>query len=131
QREYCHRLGRGGDVESGLPGQAVVLRAEADDDAAQRPVVHIEHPAPGDVAQVDPERVAPMQVVVEHCGQLVVRGGDRVHVTGQVQVQRSEEHTSELQSLTNLVCRLLLEKKKHRNQSVVVEASTPLVLNHT
>src|SRR5215213_9018486 len=25
--------------------------------------------------------------------------------------QRSEEHTSELQSLTNLVCRLLLEKK--------------------
>src|SRR5258706_1208905 len=27
-------------------------------------------------------------------------------------IQRSEEHTSELQSLTNLVCRLLLEKKK-------------------
>src|SRR5258706_6558146 len=26
---------------------------------------------------------------------------------------RSEEHTSELQSLTNLVCRLLLGKKKH------------------
>src|SRR5438046_7211273 len=26
---------------------------------------------------------------------------------------RSEEHTSELQSLTNLVCRLLLENKKH------------------
>src|SRR5438093_10327251 len=30
-----------------------------------------------------------------------------VHAEG-----RSEEHTSELQSLTNLVCRLLLEKKK-------------------
>src|SRR5438093_1632828 len=29
-------------------------------------------------------------------------------------VSRSEEHTSELQSLTNLVCRLLLEKKKNR-----------------
>src|SRR2546430_9065405 len=27
--------------------------------------------------------------------------------------QRSEEHTSELQSQSNLVCRLLLEKKKH------------------
>src|SRR5262249_62133490 len=27
--------------------------------------------------------------------------------------QRSEEHTSELQSLTNLVCRLLLEKKTY------------------
>src|SRR5437016_11908209 len=29
---------------------------------------------------------------------------------------RSEEHTSELQSLTNLVCRLLLEKKKEKNK---------------
>src|SRR5258706_9712437 len=29
---------------------------------------------------------------------------------------RSEEHTSELQSLTNLVCRLLLEKKKKLNR---------------
>src|SRR5437016_7149454 len=28
---------------------------------------------------------------------------------------RSEEHTSELQSLTNLVCRLLLEKKKKQH----------------
>src|SRR3989475_9691508 len=31
------------------------------------------------------------------------------------QRQRSEEHTSELQSQSNLVCRLLLEKKKRKN----------------
>src|SRR5437016_10863340 len=31
-----------------------------------------------------------------------------------VPASRSEEHTSELQSLTNLVCRLLLEKKKKK-----------------
>src|SRR5438046_6081836 len=38
-----------------------------------------------------------------------------VRVVGDaVQVRRSEEHTSELQSLTNLVCRLLLEKKKKK-----------------
>src|SRR5438093_7977309 len=30
--------------------------------------------------------------------------------------RRSEEHTSELQSLTNLVCRLLLEKKKNKTR---------------
>src|SRR2546430_2994836 len=30
---------------------------------------------------------------------------------------RSEEHTSELQSQSNLVCRLLLEKKKNKSQS--------------
>src|SRR5262249_56996449 len=31
--------------------------------------------------------------------------------------RRSEEHTSELQSLTNLVCRLLLEKKKNTDNT--------------
>src|SRR2546427_5504788 len=31
---------------------------------------------------------------------------------------RSEEHTSELQSQSNLVCRLLLEKKKKRNNMI-------------
>src|SRR5437016_12139090 len=35
-----------------------------------------------------------------------------VLVLGVSLADRSEEHTSELQSLTNLVCRLLLEKKK-------------------
>src|SRR5438046_6647750 len=34
---------------------------------------------------------------------------------------RSEEHTSELQSLTNLVCRLLLEKKKKQQENRVIE----------
>src|SRR2546430_5702797 len=32
---------------------------------------------------------------------------------------RSEEHTSELQSQSNLVCRLLLEKKKKTNQTAI------------
>src|SRR2546430_7723458 len=36
---------------------------------------------------------------------LVKRGGEQ---------ERSEEHTSELQSQSNLVCRLLLEKKKNQ-----------------
>src|SRR2546426_11845212 len=35
---------------------------------------------------------------------------------GEVAGQRSEEHTSELQSPCNLVCRLLLEKKKKKNK---------------
>src|SRR2546426_4521760 len=33
---------------------------------------------------------------------------------GERRIRRSEEHTSELQSPCNLVCRLLLEKKKKR-----------------
>src|SRR2546430_13496310 len=35
---------------------------------------------------------------------------------------RSEEHTSELQSQSNLVCRLLLEKKKHPQKASHITA---------
>src|SRR5256885_11231166 len=35
-------------------------------------------------------------------------------VAGRLRLPRSEEHTSELQSPCNLVCRLLLEKKKNK-----------------
>src|SRR5437016_9923695 len=52
------------------------------------------------------ERVEARRVRVEAVGQL-----GRL-VAGDEPPERSEEHTSELQSLTNLVCRLLLEKKK-------------------
>src|SRR5438093_7328156 len=37
---------------------------------------------------------------------------------------RSEEHTSELQSLTNLVCRLLLEKKKKKKKTHMKQIKT-------
>src|SRR2546427_8005054 len=41
--------------------------------------------------------------------------------------QRSEEHTSELQSQSNLVCRLLLEKKKRSPQTHHARQSTTRV----
>src|SRR5258706_9800760 len=48
-------------------------------------------------------------------GQLADQALQQVHMLGRAFIDddRSEEHTSELQSLTNLVCRLLLEKKKN------------------
>src|SRR2546425_1763494 len=52
--------------------------------------------------------VASMTVAIVAVGVLLMsRGGRRV---------RSEEHTSELQSLAYLVCRLLLEKKKKKKK---------------
>src|SRR5262249_62414978 len=51
-------------------------------------------------------------VLVAH----VVRGRDVLAAVG----ARSEEHTSELQSLTNLVCRLLLEKKNNTTRAAHV-----------
>src|SRR2546430_5938782 len=56
-------------------------------------------------------------------GELVVaddRGEGRAH-----QDRRSEEHTSELQSQSNLVCRLLLEKKKKNTFDAFVHEVFP------
>src|SRR2546430_12030307 len=45
--------------------------------------------------------------------------------------QRSEEHTSELQSQSNLVCRLLLEKKKTRIRTrLSIAARPPFAAGH-
>src|SRR3712207_8898914 len=48
----------------------------------------------------------------------LLRDGHRVEVVANIgrAVERSEEHTSELQSRQYLVCRLLLEKKKNNSQ---------------
>src|SRR2546425_8750564 len=48
---------------------------------------------------------------------LDIRGCDRNSFRQAGKGSRSEEHTSELQSLAYLVCRLLLEKKKKKYQS--------------
>src|SRR2546430_10873856 len=51
-----------------------------------------------------------------------------VHVRDKANIEvRSEEHTSELQSQSNLVCRLLLEKKK----TVAITHSLPPMKQHT
>src|SRR2546427_10889987 len=54
-------------------------------------------------------------------GGRVARRGDRPHrrrADSHALILRSEEHTSELQSQSNLVCRLLLEKKKKKKINV-------------
>src|SRR5437868_8026383 len=57
---------------------------------------------------------------------------DHIRVNGKLlQPRRSEEHTSELQSRFDLVCRLLLEKKKIKqtsNTSTTMTANPPYIL---
>src|SRR5688572_31877646 len=58
-----------------------------------------------------------------------VRAGKR-RLSGRAAILRcvrSEEHTSELQSQSNLVCRLLLEKKKQKTINPAAECVTSLV----
>src|SRR6266404_2117174 len=78
-----------------------VVVGEVDDDVVGRVVRAV--PGEVDALAADLERAA----ITEG---LLVRGPRRIVVAQQQ--ARSEEHTSELQSLAYLVCRLLLEKKK-------------------
>src|SRR5438067_4806893 len=64
-------------------------------------------------------------IVTPECGRRTRRSGWRARVTTRsrwrvesIDGPRSEEHTSELQSRFDLVCRLLLEKKKKKQKKI-------------
>src|SRR2546421_8036872 len=57
-------------------------------------------------------------------GTPILVAGKRTRTLGRV-AMRSEEHTSELQSRSDLVCRLLLEKKKIYNSQIVEITEMP------
>src|SRR2546422_5106840 len=82
---------------------------------AEKPVRHrlqeIRTPAGADLLYGFADSVAGRQHV--HAVDLAGFGSISGGVLGDVGVERSEEHTSELQSRLHLVCRLLLEKKKN------------------
>src|SRR2546426_12141461 len=69
----------------------------------------------GRVPRREPERDVPFHVLHHH-DRVVDDDSDGEHQPeeGERVDGRSEEHTSELQSPCNLVCRLLLEKKKNK-----------------
>src|SRR2546422_8289552 len=68
-----------------------------------RPAAHAGRLSPADARNV-PARNGPRPI-----------GGRAAHAAVRDRADRSEEHTSELQSRLHLVCRLLLEKKKKTN----------------
>src|SRR5438045_6892950 len=72
----------------------------------------------------------PMRIAGKRKASLSQRNGlARANKRDQAVDLRSEEHTSELQSLRHLVCRLLLEKKKMKdkpNRLIAVRATHPL-----
>src|SRR2546430_2856414 len=72
------------------------------------------------------EIVNPNDVLVRHLSskqQLALEASldieARRSIRTELRTNRSEEHTSELQSQSNLVCRLLLEKKKNKKLDVI------------
>src|SRR5256886_11029683 len=83
----------------------------------------------GDRRLGDPCRERPQREPSSHAEEQQHRSDDQgPHRPTRVRVKRSEEHTSELQSQSNIVCRLLLEKKNRYllpQFSPTSSASTP------
>ena len=92
EAENGHHLAGDGDVEAVLARHAVHAAAQAVRDEAQLAVVHIDAPLPGDAPRVDVQRVALVDVVVEHGGQQVVGRADGVQIAGEVQVDVLHGH---------------------------------------
>src|SRR5438034_4453254 len=67
---------------------------------------------PEPIKQITPEGSAGYRSI-----QITIGGGDHTNVDLNG-LRRSEEHTSELQSHSDLVCRLLLEKKKKKKKQI-------------
>src|SRR5438105_11467488 len=76
----------------------------------------------------------PISSVILRVGQDVIKTEDSlrlvVYPCGQTILLRSEEHTSELQSRVDLVCRLLLEKKKKSKKINVTDEDDISVAHH-
>ena len=92
EAEDRHHLRRRGDVEARLAGKAVGDAAEARHHVTQGPVVHVEHARPEHAPAVDAQRIAPVDMVVEHRREQVVRRGDGVEVAGEMQVDLGHRH---------------------------------------
>jgi len=92
QAEDGHHFGGDGDVETVLARVAIADAAEAVDNMPQRTVVHVDYPFPGHAARIDTQLVAPVDVVIEHCGEQVVGRRDRVKIAGEVEVDVLHRH---------------------------------------
>src|SRR2546425_3037931 len=80
---------------------------------------------PGDVYHNIVASLRVWPVAAAYIAAMVVLGLHVYHGTMYAAATRSEEHTSELQSLAYLVCRLLLEKKKKQQTMNSAAAHTP------
>src|SRR2546425_1999155 len=98
-------VGKGGEVEGDVISREAIIGGEVRGSirADERVEIQASCVVHGDIAA--------KRILVQEGGEIngVVRMGET-----SLEPERSEEHTSELQSLAYLVCRLLLEKKKKR-----------------
>lgn len=92
QTEDGHHFGGNRDIEAGFARKAVANATQRPDHLAQRTVIHVHHPAPGDTARIEILFIAPVNMVIDHRRQQVMRGGDGVEIAGEMQVNVFHRH---------------------------------------
>src|SRR5574341_2206313 len=114
----AHRLGKAFVLALARKGYAIVLHYRSSDVQAAGTATEIRTlGVPVFLSQADladPEQIASLFSLVDKTGHPLKVLVNSAAVIPVGDPRRSEEHTSELQSPTKLVCRLLLEKKKSR-----------------
>ncbi|MPN39115.1 hypothetical protein SDC9_186642 [bioreactor metagenome] len=86
QAQYGHDLARDRDHEAFFSDNAVGFSAHSDYRVSQRAVVHIEHTFDVDAFRINAQRIALIYMIIEHCAKQIVRGSNRVKITGEVKV---------------------------------------------
>ncbi len=92
EAEDGHHLGGDGDVETGFARIPVADAAERTDDLAQRTIVDVHHVAPHHAPPVEPQFVAPIEMVVDQRGEQIVGRGDGVQVAGEMKIDVLHRH---------------------------------------
>src|SRR2546430_9470862 len=106
-------------VELPKPGDQVTVKEAFGTVESVKAVSEVYSPVTGEVAAVNSKlQDAPEKINADpHGDAWLIRVRLADHREIEALMTRSEEHTSELQSQSNLVCRLLLEKKKKQQYS--------------
>ena len=92
QAENSHHFAGHGDVKAVLPGHALHPAAQAVHDVAQLTVVHIHTAFPGNLFHINPQRIALLNMVVQHGCQQVIRRADGMKISSKVQIDVFHRH---------------------------------------
>ena len=92
QGQDRHHFGARDDDVPLLARRPGVQPPQPDDDVAQGAVVHVDGARPDDAAHVQAQRIAVVQVRIEHRRQQVMRARDRMEVAGEMEVDVLHRH---------------------------------------
>ena len=82
----CHNLRSRSNIETGLLGNPVRFRSEADNDAAQRTVVHVKHSPPKNFFQSETFCLVLIEIIIEQGGNHVMGRSDGMKISGKMEV---------------------------------------------